>query len=100
MKKPAIQYAFLSFEVGMGWGGWGNKVHVNLNRNGSVICVSWGGDVVGWGGWGNNVHVNLNMLRYGYLLLHLQTRVMLRYGYLLLRLHTHTHVMLRYGYLL
>ena len=82
----------------MGWGGWGNNVHVKLNRNGSVICVSWGGDVVGWGGWGgwgNNVHVNLNMLRYGYLLLHLHSRVMLRYGYLLV--HLHTRVMLQGG---
>ena len=51
MYKPAIEYAFLSF--GVGWGGWGNNVHVNLNTNGSVICA------LGWGcgvGWGNNVH--------------------------------------------
>ena len=29
--------------MGWGGGGWGNNVHVKLNRNGSVICVSWGG---------------------------------------------------------
>ena len=31
--------------------GWGNNVHVNLNRNGTLICaLGWGWGGAGWGG--------------------------------------------------